>query len=91
MCKEENLRDSFEEKFPGWVKAVVKYCKETQVRSSSLQAETMEYSDTMIEGMQYLFYIITKAIREALVLIFLYSSIASTNIRLCDSCFSYCG
>ena len=50
-CKDEMIRDSFEEKLPLWAKAVVMYCKDTQIRSSSLQTETTEYVDTIDDGM----------------------------------------
>ena len=46
----DDIRDHFEENFPVWARAIVTYCKETQVKSSSLQAETSAYSDDMDEG-----------------------------------------
>ncbi len=52
MCKEENIRDTFEEQFPLWARAIIVYCRDTQIKSSALQAETAEYSDDLEDGMQ---------------------------------------
>ena len=51
MCKNEKIRDSFEEELPAWAKAVIVYCKDTQIRSSSLQSETVDYVETMDDSM----------------------------------------
>ena len=51
ICKRENLRDEFEESFPQWARAVVKYCKDTQVKSTALQAETEEFHEDISDGM----------------------------------------
>jgi len=51
VCKEENIRDMFDEKFSLWVRAIITYCRETQIRSSAFQAETADYSDDRDVGM----------------------------------------
>lgn len=45
-CKKDDIRDHFEDRFPLWARAIVTYCKETQVRSTALQIETFDYDDT---------------------------------------------
>ena len=50
MCKSEPIREEFEEKFPLWAKAILKYCKETQIKSSALQMETVDFSDDLEDG-----------------------------------------
>lgn len=45
MCKEENVWDMFDETFPVWARAIISYCRETQIRYSACQAETADYSD----------------------------------------------
>lgn len=57
VCKREGIHDSSQEKLPTWAKAVALYCKKTQIKSSALQAETLQYSDTMDDDMFYLPYI----------------------------------
>ena len=47
-CKKEDLRDHFEDKFPLWARAIVIYCKDTQVRSTALQIETADYSEELL-------------------------------------------
>lgn len=49
-CKKDDIRDEFEDKFHDWAKAVIKYCKDTQVRSTALQAETAAYNEAISEG-----------------------------------------
>ena len=44
------IRDDFEEKFPLWAKVILKYCKETQVKSSALQIETEDFYDDLDDG-----------------------------------------
>lgn len=48
VCKEEHIRSSFEDHFPQWAHA---YCRDMQIRSSSLQKETADYSVSMDDGM----------------------------------------
>lgn len=50
ICKKEGLRDYFEENFPQWANAVVKYSKETQFKCTALQDETEEYSNDISDG-----------------------------------------
>lgn len=52
MCKEENIRDTFEEQFPLWAQAIITYCRDTQIRFSALQAETASYSEDLDGGKQ---------------------------------------
>ena len=47
MCKEENIRDTFEEQFP---QAIITYCRDTQIRYSAIQAETADYSEDLDDG-----------------------------------------
>lgn len=49
-CKDEHMRDCFEERFPMWAHAVISYCRNTQIRSSALQLETADYSGSMDDG-----------------------------------------
>ena len=44
------MRDHFEDKFPLWARAIVIYCKDTQVRSTALQIETADYSEDTNDG-----------------------------------------
>ena len=44
------MRDNFEEKFLLWSTAIITYCKDTQVRSTALQIETLEYTPDLEEG-----------------------------------------
>lgn len=46
----EGLRFEYEQRFPMWMKAVIQYCKETQIRSTSLQSETSKFKVNMDEG-----------------------------------------
>ena len=46
------MRDNFEEKFLLWSTAIITYCKDTQVRSTALQIETLEYTPDLEEGIQ---------------------------------------
>lgn len=50
MCKEENIRDTFEEQFPLWAQAIITYCRDTQIRSTAIQAETADYSEDLDDG-----------------------------------------
>ena len=50
ICKKDNLRCDFEENYPLWAQAVVKYCKDTQIKCTSLQSETEKYSDDLTGG-----------------------------------------
>lgn len=40
----------FELKFPIWARAIITYCKTTQIRSTALQIETTDFDDDMNEG-----------------------------------------
>lgn len=44
------MRQDFEDKFPKWARAIARYCNETQIRSTSLQQETADYSCDLEEG-----------------------------------------
>ena len=51
VLQRENIRDEFEQCFPKWAEAIIKYCKDTQVRSSILQKITADYTeDSASEG-----------------------------------------
>lgn len=50
VCKEENIRDRFEESFVLWCRAIASYCKETQIKSSVIQAETRDYCEDLNDG-----------------------------------------
>ena len=47
----EPIREEFEEKFPLWAKAILRYCRETQVKSSALQLETVDFNDDLEDGL----------------------------------------
>ena len=49
-CKKDNLRQKFEETFFLWSRAIITYCKETQVRSTSLQIETAGWNEDLGVG-----------------------------------------
>ena len=50
LCQNVNIREQFEEDFLKWANAIVKYCEETQQRSSAIQAELENYeSDLYID------------------------------------------
>jgi hypothetical protein len=50
-CQREDIRDNFEDNFPLWARAIIAYCKKTQVRSMALQNETANYNEDIAEGM----------------------------------------
>ena len=50
ICKEENVRGKFEESFILWCRAIALYCKQSQIKSSALQAETSDYSEDLDDG-----------------------------------------
>lgn len=45
MLKRLNIRDEFDEKYPVWATSIIRYCKDTQIKSSSLQSETKDTKD----------------------------------------------
>ena len=47
------IRDEFEEKFPLWAKAILRYCRDTQVKSTALQLETIDFTSDSDEGEAY--------------------------------------
>ena len=48
--KNADVRASFEDNFPIWAKAIVSYCKKTQIKCSAIQSETEGYNDEMEPG-----------------------------------------
>ena len=50
MRRKDNLRQKFEENFALWSKAIIVYCKDTQVKSTALQIETADYSEDLDVG-----------------------------------------
>ena len=52
VCKEENLRDTFEEEFRLWARAIITHSRDTQIRYSALQTETADYSEDLDDGKQ---------------------------------------
>ena len=50
MCQKAGLKEVFDESFPQWAHAVVKYCKEAQNRTTSLQLETETYDADIEDG-----------------------------------------
>ena len=48
MTQQPNIRDEFEESYIEWSKAIIKYCKESQLNNSALQA--MLLNDGMFLG-----------------------------------------
>lgn len=49
-CKKDDLRQKFEETFFLWCRAIITYCKETQVRSTALQIETAGWNEDLGVG-----------------------------------------
>ena len=45
-----DVRSSFEECFPVWAKAIVAYCKNTQINCTAIQRATVGYYDEMEPG-----------------------------------------
>ena len=54
-CGKPDARAEFEESFPVWAKAIVLYCKDTQVRSTALQQETENFSEDTGLGKRYMY------------------------------------
>lgn len=50
LVKNADVRASFEDNFPIWAKAIVSYCKKTQIKCSAIQSETEGYNDEMEPG-----------------------------------------
>ena len=50
MCKNEKLRDNFEDQFPVWSKSVTVYCRETQANTSAVKSIVSDFSDDMNDG-----------------------------------------
>lgn len=44
LCKKATIRDDFECSFPQWARAIVCYCKDTQLNSSAIREETKDFS-----------------------------------------------
>ena len=53
VCQKAGLKELFDESFPQWAHAVVKYCKEAQNRTTSLQLETETYDADIEDGKYY--------------------------------------
>ena len=51
LVKVDNLRQLFDDNFSVWCKAVILYCRETQLKTTALQEETEEYTDDLGDGM----------------------------------------
>lgn len=45
ILKKLNIRDEFDEKYPVWARSIIRYCKDTQIKSTSLQLETKDTED----------------------------------------------
>lgn len=50
LVKNADVRASFEDTFPVWAKAIVSYCKKTQIKCSAIHSETEGYNDEMESG-----------------------------------------
>ena len=66
MCDKENIRETFEEQFPLWVRAMIMYCKNTQIKLSALQEETASYTDDLPEGMSQAFHAYLSTLKNLL-------------------------
>lgn len=60
LCQRMNIRDVYEENFMKWARAVVKYCKSTQLKCSSLRAETGDFTEELGDGKEYIFTVNSK-------------------------------
>ena len=65
-CKKEDIRDTFEEVFPQWARAIVIYSRGTQIRSTALQTEIAGYADDMEDGvhMLHFLYLVSDKIQD---------------------------
>lgn len=50
ICQNENIRDQFEDVFPQWARTIVTYCRETQLKSTAIQAEVSELESDLDDG-----------------------------------------
>ncbi len=92
ICQKDAIRDSFEEKFPQWAHAIVKYCKETQIRSTAIQAETKDY-DTGIEDGVLIITVCVQPGANVLLCVLSwkrYCPCSSNNISLFGTCQVLC-
>ena len=48
--QQENVRDDFEESFLKWIPLIVLYCKNTQVKNTTLKVVISGYSDDASTG-----------------------------------------
>ena len=46
ILKRMDIRDDFDEKYPTWARSIIRYCRDTQIKSTSLQLETKDVDDT---------------------------------------------
>ena len=53
VLKRTNIRDEFDEEYLVWARSIIHYCKDTQIKSTSLQFETKD-ADDMNDGMSNL-------------------------------------
>ena len=55
----ESLRHDFDDEFPKWMKAVICYCKDTQVRSTAIQSESSGFRMDIDEGIDMFFKLLS--------------------------------
>ena len=55
VCDQSDIRNHFDEEFLKWAKAVLKYCKETQVNSTAIQLVLKNFSEECHTGINTYF------------------------------------
>ena len=54
LIQRDDIRETFEDNILDWSKAIINYCKDTQIKLSSLQMECVDFSGDMGQGEFYL-------------------------------------